>query len=309
MIWFRKTESEKPMKGKIKFRIAIAVALWLFAAPGFAADKTVGWVTGVVGKVSVQRAQTDTALAMLGMGIEEGDRIRTKTGTRIKVLFGEDTILTISDESDLTVETFRYTTARKGREILFDLHKGRVKVSTPKLPDIAGNLKVATQNAVISVSGTSFILEYDSQHKLSSVYVLEGLVGISAKDENYAGVFHVSGGETTYVKKGKYPELPVNTSQQQISFYKQIFDVPQPTNLSKVPGRSGNLVDNPKKGLEKMPMFSSYSDALSAQSEGEGGAEFDAYLASEPLEDTDIPYGAEKSKVRINIDFKDEKKD
>lgn len=297
------------MTKKINLRIAVAAVILLLAAPVFAEDRTVGWVTGVDGKVTIDRARMGSTFAMLGMGLEVGDHIRTETSARLRVLFVEDTILTISNDTELSIATFRYSKAMEGKKVLIDLQKGRVKVLTPKQPDSAGDWKMTTPNAVISALGTSFVVEFDPQKDKSSICVTEGLVGVSAKDKGFEGVFHVSGGEMTFVKKGRYPELPVDATKEQVAFYEKIFIVSQPTDLSKIPGRSGNLVDNPKKGLKKMPMFSSYSDSFSAQSEGEGGAEFDAYLANEPLEDTDLPYGAETSKVNISVDFKEEPED
>jgi hypothetical protein len=156
------------------------------------------------------------------------------------------------------------------------------------------NAKVRTPTAVAGVTGTTFFVEYDPVRKETRVLTLQGVVRVASTEPNLVGEFPVAESEITTVGEKVRPTEPRQASADEIEFYRKATFVEDKADLSKMPGRTDNMVDNPTAGIDEDRLSSSYAKSISAQAEGEGGAEFDAYFIPEnegKLPDTDLPLG------------------
>ena len=308
------------------FLAAVVGLLWLAAAPALAAADTVGWVTGLVGQATVERPEQGAVAASVGLGVERGDRLITGADGKMKVLFVDDTILSLGSDSRVDLTEFNFQNDKNFRHSLFSLVKGKVRVLVGKLFGIETNVKVRSPTAVAGVTGTIFILEYDPVRQATYVLTVHGAVGVSSADAALPGLFQVATGEITTVYLGKQPEQARIATRQEVEAYLEATNVPDALSLSKVPGRTGNMIDNPTAGVTQDTFPPSYSRSVSASAEGEGGAEFDAYIiqgGQGRIPDTDLPLpgdfsdgvggvsdgpgtGGNSSKVDVDVEFKSE---
>lgn len=310
-----------------RFLLFTLTVLVLALVAGPAQASTIGWVTGLVGKGSVERPGVGQVAAAVGLGIETGDTLVTGPGGRMKVLLVDDTILALGSDSRVDLAAFDFNPHKKVRRSLFGLIKGKVRVLVGKLFAIETNVKIRTPTAVAGVTGTTLVVEYDPVRQATHVLTLHGLVGVSSTDAGRPGVFHLAAREITTVYAGRNPDPARTATQEEIQAYLEATFVADQPELSRMPGRTQNIIDNPTAGVDKNTLPSSYSRTLAAQTEGEGGAEFDAYIVPDNaghLSDTDLPLPGDQNdgiggltgdgtgakeddaRVKVTVEFQDD---
>ena len=132
------------------------LVLWFsLTALGAEAAERVGTIERAKGGSSVVRLGYERALDQ-GQDVQFLDVLRTQDNTRLETRFIDQSILTLGDHSELTIDEMVYEPGRSGRAVL-RLAKGVFRMTSGqvnKVPD--GTLTVHTPLATIGVRGTDF---------------------------------------------------------------------------------------------------------------------------------------------------------
>jgi len=88
-------------RGSSRMAVLLVMAT-LFVARAAAAED-VGWVATLEGTAEVQRSGTWSGLAQ-GAALQLGDHVRTAAASRVKLLFRDDSVLTLAERSELVVD-------------------------------------------------------------------------------------------------------------------------------------------------------------------------------------------------------------
>jgi hypothetical protein len=187
---------------------AAALAALLVAATGWAVEP-VGSVAALEGRAEVQHADS-TAWAALaaGDGVFVADHIRTLEDSRLKLLFRDDSVLTLAASSELTVDEQAGAAAVPASrfELLFGTLKALV---TERYSQPQAKFELETPTAIAGVRGTGFIATYDQRADETLIVGLFDTTLVRAvNDPKAAREVRLGPGESTRVRRGAYPLEP-----------------------------------------------------------------------------------------------------
>lgn len=140
------------MKNSWTFVLAL---LLLSASHGWAGERA-GEVVSRVGAPEIRRGEAWGPLAQ-GDAVEVGDRIRTGAG-RVKVLLLDDTVLTLDQNTELSISQHLFRPQQKSRQGTFTLWSGRLKALVGSFLG-ESDVRIKTPTAVAGVRGTHFVVE------------------------------------------------------------------------------------------------------------------------------------------------------
>ncbi|MGD9536708.1 MAG: FecR domain-containing protein [Alphaproteobacteria bacterium] len=141
--------------------IAIAgmIATLGFAVCAEAAEAEIGWIKSVAGEAHVVRGDAREA-ATLGQPVHEGDRLETGPDGSIGVTFTDNTVMSAGPNSSVVLENYRYDAAAFEGNMLTELQKGTLAVTTGDIPRTSPEaMRVRTPAAVLGVRGTRFLVK------------------------------------------------------------------------------------------------------------------------------------------------------
>jgi hypothetical protein len=196
--------------------LAIALFAVVFVAPARAQEE-VGAVAAVQGTAEALHPGTSAWAALTaGAPILLGDQLRTGAASKLKVLFRDDSVMTLAPNSQLTVNEQVVPTA--GGASRFTLTVGTVRaVVTEQYGKAGARFEVETPTAVAGVRGTSFIAQYDISAEETTVVGLEDVTNVRSKLDGTGGrAVDLKPGEVTRVKRGAYPLRPQLMPEDQL---------------------------------------------------------------------------------------------
>jgi hypothetical protein len=181
--------------------LAMAAGTW---APAGAADRA-GNVVMVRGKAEIER-KTGAVRAEAKAALLESDSVATQSRSRVKMLFRDDSILTIGPNSRLVIRKYLYDPKNRRAESLYELADG-------KLRSVVGSpgFKVTTPTAFAAARGTIFSVHYNMETGTTEISVQEGSVEVRNVDTGVAGSQVVNAGQSTTVAKDQPPTRPFPT--------------------------------------------------------------------------------------------------
>ncbi|MBI4849381.1 MAG: FecR domain-containing protein [Nitrospirae bacterium] len=186
------------------------------------AENEVGAIVAVKNKAVIEREKRELE-AKAKDGILSIDTVTTLEASRAKMLFRDDSVLTLGEKSKLVVKEYMYSDGRRGKSV-FNLIDG-------KLRTVVGNtdLEIHTPTSVTAARGTVILSETwvkggeqcklktdagekfspDSGCKLCATIVSkEGDVEVRNIDENVKGDVQLQRGWKTDVCEGEPPSQP-----------------------------------------------------------------------------------------------------
>lgn len=179
---------------------AIAAALLLAASWGdtaAAAEKEVGNVKDLRGTASILR-EKQTGPARKNEPIFRADTVSTSDKSKVKLLFVDDSLLMIGENSKVLISTHM---DKKGRTNVFNLADGAVNVIVGK-----SGLEIHTPTTVSAARGTSYVVWVENDGTLKTgVAVSEGRVEVRNQEESVTEKIVVPAGKMSFVEKGKAP--------------------------------------------------------------------------------------------------------
>ena len=118
------------------------------------------------------------------------DELRTGPNGRLQVTFRDDTVLTLGENANVTIDRYVFDPDRGIGEALFQTTRGAFRFATGRLKDVPDKkITVSTPMAELGVRGTKFWGgPIDGQY---GVFLIEGKVIVS----NEAGTVILSKGE------------------------------------------------------------------------------------------------------------------
>jgi hypothetical protein len=178
-----------------------AIASAFVAAPASAIEKA-GDVVSVRGKAVIERkaGKEDARVAAV---LQESDNVVTRDRSRVKMLFRDDSILTLGAKSKLIIKKYLYSPGSKRAESIYELADGRLRAVVG-----GAGFKVTTPTAFAAARGTVFTVAYNVETGATEIIVLEGSVEVRNINAEVAGSQVVVAGQSTTVLSNKPPTQP-----------------------------------------------------------------------------------------------------
>jgi FecR protein len=197
------------MRWRVKTRLLTVAALALLVSSAAALAQPVGWVAALEGRGEALHASGGdwTALAA-GDELQLGDQLRTLADSRMKLLFRDDSVLTLAANSQLTVdEQVVDPTAPVTR---FSLTAGTVRaIVTERYGKPGARFEMETPTAIAGVRGTGFIAGYDTEIEETLVVGLYDITTVrSVIDTAGRRAVALAAGLATRIRRGAYPLRP-----------------------------------------------------------------------------------------------------
>jgi hypothetical protein len=189
-----------------------AAALWGATAQ---AQEAVGSVAALEGQAEAQRSGEATWNALApGSPVFLRDRLRTLADSRLKVLFGEDAVVTLGAGSELTVDE-QVVPQQGGNRSYFSVLVGTVRaLVSERYGAPGGSFEMETPTAVAAVRGTEFVVSHTIAADETTVLGLANKTLVRAQvDEDGTNVIELGPGEVTTVRRGAYPLAPAPASE------------------------------------------------------------------------------------------------
>jgi hypothetical protein len=143
--------------------------------------------------------------ASLGMLIQQGDTLRTGQGGRLRVIFEDDSVVSLAAGSELVVDEAVYEGGRRVRSVM-DLLQGKVRALVSEYT--GSTFELGTPTAVAGVRGTDFIVVYDESAGRTDVVGVTGAVGVRGALGVVAQEVTVGAQQISRVERGKLPTKP-----------------------------------------------------------------------------------------------------
>ncbi|HIJ87655.1 MAG TPA: FecR domain-containing protein [Desulfuromonadales bacterium] len=194
-----------------------ALCSGLFFAVVAAHAEPVASVVAVRGKATVERG-TQKLDAQPKLGIELQDTVATPEAGRVKLLFIDDSVLTLAEKSRMSVETFIHSRTDRGKS-LFNLLDGKMRAVVGKT-----KFEVKTPTVVAAARGTVILFEVGilNGQAFTRVTCLEGIVDVrKLEDGEGAATVKLSPGETILVMAGQPMPTPTQLSPAELEKLKR----------------------------------------------------------------------------------------
>lgn len=154
----------------------LCVSLILATAQAFAAA-FVAQAVKTRGDIRITRDGADIACSM-GTAVQLGDVIKTGADARLRLRFVDGSILTLGENTKLSVDLFAIDAANKSRTVVLTVLEGIVNASAAKSGESKFDYQIKTGAGYSAVRGTRWIVGF--RQSLMGVYVLNGTVEIGA---------------------------------------------------------------------------------------------------------------------------------
>ena len=195
--------------------------LFMFALPPVAEaflgrKKKIGSATVVKGRVWVTREKKfKSNRVRLGTPIYQNDRIRTENRAKVRIVFVDQSIISIGSKSALTISEYVFNPKQKIRSTRLRLLWGKVKVYAN---DFMGFRKkkfaVATNTTIVGVRGTVFLV-WIVNDQITRVVAFQNEVEVASRfapDEYIV----LKPNQMTQVLAGEVPAQPMMVTPEQL---------------------------------------------------------------------------------------------
>jgi hypothetical protein len=200
------------MTGGAARRHAALLITLVLASCSAAWAQEVGTIASLEGSAKIGRGGAWTDAAIGGV-VQQGDELRTARPGRLRVVFQDDSVLTMGDDSRVVVDEQVFNPTEGQTRSLLRLLGGKISALVSEYyhqPGAAYEIRTAT--AVAGVRGTEFIVKYDALSDVTEVAGVHGRAEVhSVLDPKQRGVF-VSAREVTTVAAGQFPGPPKRLS-------------------------------------------------------------------------------------------------
>jgi hypothetical protein len=181
----------------------VIAGILLLASIALAADE-VGSVVALKGAALIQR-NAKSIEAKLKDGLLIQDTVETKESAKAKLLFIDDSVLTLAEKSKVIIREFIYSKDARGRSI-FNLIDGKMRSVVGK-----SDFEIHTPTVVAAARGTVFECEVGKSggRVFTTCTCFEGMVDIRSTDPTISGSVTLRPGMTVTVPIGQ--PLPAPT--------------------------------------------------------------------------------------------------
>ncbi len=148
-------EIDMSKKSGLTFALLLVLFFVLLYNPQkISAADFAGELVNVIGEVIVTVKSTDQVVsATVGMKVKPGDKIETKEGAAVEILFDDGNITRMSDDTELVIEQLSIK-GDKSKHSVLRLRIGKIKNSVAKLINKRSKFEIHTKSVVAGVTGT-----------------------------------------------------------------------------------------------------------------------------------------------------------
>jgi hypothetical protein len=142
----------------------------------------IGFVIATKGTVIITSKAAIPREATLRQEIHLEDTIRTGLNSSMKVLFDDSTMLSVSENTELTITEHIYNPSASKWSTILRMARGRIKAAVADIYDAAGSrFEIHTPTAVAAARGTDYVAWTFLQRGrlVTGVAVVAGRVGVS----------------------------------------------------------------------------------------------------------------------------------
>ncbi|MBF0466098.1 MAG: FecR domain-containing protein [Nitrospirae bacterium] len=166
---------------KIKSTLILLI-LSAFAMASAEAVDDVAKVVALKGNVFIERPQGQVQ-AKVKDDVLLNDTVSTREESKTKILFIDDSVLTLGEKSKLVVKEFISSKDDRGKSV-YNLLDGKIRTIVGRT-----NFEVHTPNVVVAARGTNFYVETGMKNNVhySTVVCFEGVVDIKSIDASVKG--------------------------------------------------------------------------------------------------------------------------
>ncbi len=187
--------------------IAVFFIAVLMLIPTIVYADEVGMIVAIKGTVIIQR-DNKSIFAQLKDTVLTNDIVETKEASRVKMLFSDDSILTLAENSKVSIKEYLYSEEGKKGKSIINLIDG-------KLRSLVGNteFEVHTPTMIAAARGTYFITWTGIEEGIpvSGAAVLEGLVDVLNVDPAIIGIVTLQQGTMSMTAQNRQPSPSVPT--------------------------------------------------------------------------------------------------
>lgn len=197
------------------------LATVLCSAASAAHAQEIGVVAAVEPTAEIGRAGSWFPAA-LGTPIQQGDSLRTGQSGRVRVIFADDSVLSLAAGSELLVDESVYEASGGRVRSVLELLRGKVRSIVNEY--VGGSFELSTPTAVAGVRGTDFVVVYDEDTATTDVVGVAGVVGVRSKLGVVAPEVTLHAQYLTRVERGKLPTTPERLDDMLFLQYLDGFD-------------------------------------------------------------------------------------
>ncbi len=156
--------------------VVVLAAIAFVVIPENAHAILAGRVSSLQGDVTVTRlGELNPRPVSRMMEIHVNDQITTGSDGRVRILFTDDSVVSLAENSKLRVSKQVYNPAARQRESVIDLFRGKVRsVVSRYLNTQINRFEVRTPNAVAGVRGSVQVTEYDPATNTTTMTMTSG---------------------------------------------------------------------------------------------------------------------------------------
>lgn len=187
----------------VYFALILAIGM---VCPAWSAEKVdgVGHIVALRGDVRVVHNNTIEA-AVKNQPLSLTDSVKTLEKARVKMRFSDDSVLTLSENSQLSIRQYLYQNTTDQGGSIFDFVEGTLRTLVGK-----GDLEIHTTTAVAAARGTLFFVRVYSVNgqSVTEIYLLEGTLEVRNINLAVQGSITLTPGMTTSVTPNEAPQAP-----------------------------------------------------------------------------------------------------
>ena len=177
-------------------------------------SQTVGSITAIQKEVNViHPGKLDVEMVSLGGSVLFKDFYETKREAKLKLLFDDDSILTLGENTRLQITENIYNPEEDQRSTVLNLVNGSVRALVGRIFGGAGSkFEIHTPTAAAAARGTYFIVWKDKGENTPTGVVnigKSGLVEVSNKDQSIPGAVNLQYNQFTMIEIGSPPTAAI----------------------------------------------------------------------------------------------------
>ena len=229
------------------------IILLISSVPAFAqdTDTSIGIITAVQGQVTVLDS-TGTFPGVEGTPIKLGDTVETGEESGVKILFDDDSLFSLGDNTSVVISEFIYTPQQ--RKSISNITKGKMRAIIKGVQSGNSEIEINTPNGVAGIKGTTLYANADEE-----TFCLRVGEIIVKGDESKESVT-LTPNECTHIINGK-PVSPQKMSEETWLKFKRETDIYEgqgtlsSSTNQNYPGKSGTGAAPPLSSLINISQF------------------------------------------------------
>ncbi|GIW45379.1 MAG: hypothetical protein KatS3mg077_2661 [Candidatus Binatia bacterium] len=191
-----------------------------------AAPQAPALFAAVQGEVQWTRSSGRTTAAV-GEALSVGDRVRTATAQRVKLLALDAAVLDLAPATEIAIDELSAVPEVQRLALAVRMFRGRMVVrASSAFAQGVSHCTVETGTASISVPQGEVVIRYDPEGEFTEVAVVSGEAAVAAKVEAMAGGrVRVPEGHAVRISKGRLPQAPVQWGPERIRQYAEGIEI------------------------------------------------------------------------------------